>query len=260
MALPQPAQDLSLWDTIRRDAAAIATREPALAARLHQSILNQTGFAEALAHLIADALGGGERAETRLMAVDAYRADPALIALALQDLAAPVERDPACAGALHVLLHFKGYLALQAFRLSHRLWRDGRCERARLLQDRTSRALHVSIHPSAKIGGGAFVDHGTGLTIGTCVEIGTELSILQGATIVAESSGSGAPRLGQGVLVSAGAIIIGAIEIGDYAKVGAGSLVTMSVPSGCTAVGVPARLVNCTPGARPAASMDQSLP
>ena len=259
MALPQAAQDLSLWDTIRRDAGAIAAREPALAARMHQSIMNQTGFAEALAHLIADALGG-ERAETRLMAAEAYRADPTLIALALQDLAAPVERDPACAGALHVLLHFKGYLALQAFRLSHRLWSEGRRERARLLQDSSSHALHVSIHPSARIGGSAFVDHGTGLTIGAGVEIGAELSILQGATIVAESSGSGAPRLGQGVLVSAGAIIIGAIEIGDFAKIGAGSLVTTSVPSGCTAVGVPARLVNCTPGARPAASMDQSLP
>lgn len=262
MAFPRPVECSSLWATIRHEASNVAVTEPVFAAWMHEAILNHDGFTAALPQLIAVALSGDadDRAAVRRLVTGAFRADRSLTAIAERDLAAPLERDPACPGPLHVLLHFKGYLALQAFRVSHRLWQQGRVDLARELQGRISRALHVSIHPSVDIGAGAFIDHGTGVTIGEGVVIGDDLSMLQGVTIGAIEDAIGAPKIGRGVLLAAGAIVLGPIEIGDFAKIGAGSLVTMPVPSGCTAVGVPARLVNCEPGARPASSMDQSLP
>ncbi|WP_315831264.1 serine O-acetyltransferase [Bradyrhizobium prioriisuperbiae] len=261
MAYPRPVQCTTLWATIRHEASAVAVDEPVFAAWMHEAILNHDNLATSLAQLIAVALGGDsdDRAAIRRLATEAYRADPALTDIAERDLAAPLARDPACPGPLHVLLHFKGYLALQASRVAHRLWRQGRVDLARELQGRISRSLHVSIHPSVQIGAGTFIDHGTGVAIGEGVVIGDEVSMLQGVTIGGDDRNA-APTIGHGVLLAAGAIILGPVKIGDFAKIGAGSLVTMSVPSGCTAVGVPARLVNCQPGARPASNMDQSLP
>src|SRR5258708_24296185 len=152
---------------------------------------------------------------TRRLAERAYRDDPALIEVATLDLRAPLDRDPACPGALHVLLHFKGYIALQAYRISHRLWESGRTEFARELHGRITQALHVSIHPSATIGSGMFIDHGTGVTIGEGVVMGDDVSMLQGVTIGRSPEGqAGAPRIGRGVLLSAGATVLGNIEIG----------------------------------------------
>jgi serine O-acetyltransferase len=132
---------------------------------------------------------------------------------------------------------------------------------ARELHGRITQALHVSIHPSVTIGSGLFIDHGTGVTIGEGVTIGDDGSILQDVTIGRSPEGeAGVPRIGRGVLLSAGAIVLGNVEIGDFAKIGAGSLVLASVPSGTTAVGVPARLVSRAPDPRPAQNMDQSLP
>jgi serine O-acetyltransferase len=263
MGLALPAESHSLWNTIHREAVAVAAAEPALSAWMHEAIVNQSNLASALAHLIAVAVGGSrdEKALTRRLAERAYRDDPSLIEIATFDLGAPLDRDPACPGALHVLLHFKGYIALQAYRISHRLWESGRTEFARELHGRITQALHVSIHPSATIGSGMFIDHGTGVTIGEGVVMGDDVSMLQGVTIGRSPEGqAGAPRIGRGVLLSAGATVLGNIEIGDFAKIGAGSLVIASVPSGYTAVGVPARLVGRTPDARPALNMDQSLP
>jgi serine O-acetyltransferase len=263
MGLALPAESHSLWNTIHREAVAVAAAEPALSAWMHEAIVNQSNLASALAHLIAVAVGGSsdEKALTRRLAERAYRDDPSLIEIATFDLRAPLDRDPACPGALHVLLHFKGYIALQAYRISHRLWESGRTEFARELHGRITQALHVSIHPSATIGSGMFIDHGTGVTIGEGVVMGDDVSMLQGVTIGRSPEGqAGAPRIGRGVLLSAEATVLGNIEIGDFAKIGAGSLVIASVPSGYTAVGVPARLVGRTPDARPALNMDQSLP
>jgi serine O-acetyltransferase len=263
MGLALPAESRSLWDTIHHEAVAVAAAEPVLAAWMHEAILNQGDLAGALAQLIAVALGGSsdEKAATRRLAERAYRDDPSLIGLATLDLRAPLDRDPACPGALHVLLHFKGYIALQAYRISHRLWESGRTELARELHGRITQALHVSIHPSVIIGSGLFIDHGTGVTIGEGVVIGDDGSMLQEVTIGRSPEGqAGAPRIGRGVLLSAGAMVFGNVEIGDFAKIGAGSLVVASVPSGYTAVGVPARLVGRAADARPALNMDQSLP
>jgi serine O-acetyltransferase len=261
MGLPLKAESHSLWNTIHREALAVAAAEPVLAPWMHEAIVNQSNLAGALAQLIAVAVGGGsdEKAVTRRLAERAYRDDPSLIEIATLDLRAPLDRDPACPGALHVLLHFKGYIALQAYRISHRLWEGGRTELARELHSRISQALHISIHPSVIIGTGLFIDHGTGVTIGEGVVIGDGVSMLQDVTIGGSPEG-GAPRIGRGVLLSAGAMVLGNVDIGDFAKIGAGSLVVASVPSGRTAVGVPARLVGRAPDPQPALNMDQSLP
>ncbi len=262
MALALPAERASLWDTVHRKAVAVAAAEPALAGWMHEAVVNQSNLANALAQLIAVAVSVGydEKTVTRRIAERAYRDDPFLIELAMLDLKAPLDRDPACPGPLHVLLHFKGYIALQAYRITHRLWENGRTEIAGKLHALTTQTLHVSIHPSVTIGGGLFIDHGTGITIGEGVVIGEDVSMLQDVTLSSLPVGkTGAPRIGRGVLLSAGATVLGNLEIGDFAKVGAGSLVLMPVPSGYTAVGVPARLVGRAPDARPALDMDQSL-
>jgi serine O-acetyltransferase len=248
---------------IHREAIAVAAAEPVLAPWMHEAIVNHDDLAGALAQLIAVALGGNgdKKALTRRLAERAYRDDPSLIEIAARDLSAPLERDPACPGALHVLLHFKGYIALQAFRISHRLWQSGRTELARELHSRITQALHVSIHPSVTIASAVFIDHGTGVTIGEGVSIGDGVSILQEVTVSrSPEGGAGAPRIGRGVLLSAWAMVLGNVEIGDFAKIGAGSVVLASVPPGMTAVGVPARLVSRAPDPRPALNMDQSLP
>jgi len=263
MGLALPAASHSLWDMIRREAIAVAAAEPVLAPWMHEAIVNHDDLAGALAQLIAVALGGSsdEKNLTRRLAERAYRDDPSLIEIAARDLRAPLDRDPACPGALHVLLHFKGYIALQAYRISHRLWESGRTEFARELHGRITQALHVSIHPSVTIGSALFIDHGTGITIGEGVVIGEDVSMLQEVTLSSSPEGqAGAPRIGRGVLLSAGATVLGNVDIGDFAKIGAGSLVLASVPSGTTAVGVPARLVSRAPDPRPALNMDQSLP
>ena len=181
MGLALPAESASLWNTIHREAVAVAAAEPALAAWMHEAVVNQSNLASALAQLIAVAVSGSrdERSVTRRIAERAYRDDPSLVELATLDLKAPLDRDPACPGPLHVLLHFK----LQAFRISHRLCESGRTEFARELHGRITQALHVSIHPSATIGSGLFIDHGIGITIGEGVVIGEDVSMLQEVTL-----------------------------------------------------------------------------
>ncbi len=235
MGLALPAESASLWNTIHREAVAVAAAEPALAAWMHEAVVNQSNLASALAQLIAVAVSGSrdEKTVTRRIAERAYRDDPSLIEIATLDLRAPLDRDPACPGPLHVLLHFKGYIALQAYRISHRLWESGRTEFAREVHGRITQALHVSIHPSVTIGSALFIDHGTGITIGEGVVIGEDVSMLQEVTLSSSPEGeAGAPRIGRGVLLSAGATVLGNVDIGDFAKIGAGSLVLASVPSG----------------------------
>lgn len=241
----------------------MAASEPVLAAWVHEAVVNQNNLASSLAQLIAMAISGNrdERVLIRRVVERVYLEHPSLIEVAALDLRAPLDRDPACSGPLHVLLHFKGYAALQAYRISNRLWQSRRIDLARDLHGRIAQRLHVSIHPSATIGSALFIDHGTGVTIGEGVVVGEDVSMLQEVTLSSSLDGPvGAPRIGRGVLLSAGAKVLGNVEIGDFAKIGAGSLVLASVPSGYTAVGVPARLIGPASDARPALNMVQSLP
>jgi len=161
--------------------------------------------------------------------------------------------DPAMTALLPPLLNYKGLVALEAWRVSNWLWQRGRRDFALLVQSASSERLQVSIHPSAVIGTSVFLDHATGIIIGAYSIIGDGVTMMQNVTIGREHDDpSHSPRIGRGAYLSSGSSIIGDVTIGDFAKVGAGAVVTHDVPAGCTAVGVPARLTNCPETAIPA--------
>ena len=195
------------------------------------------------------------------MVEEVYAADPGLVDAAEADLKAVFERDPACKGYVQPFLFFKGFLALQTQRVANRLWREGRETMALYLQSRMSELFQVDIHPAARIGRGVFIDHGTGIVIGETAVIGDDVSMLHGVTLggTGAERGDRHPKIGRGVLLGAGATVLGNIEVGDYAKIASGSVVLKAVPAGCTAAGVPARLVNCPTCDEPARSMDHTL-
>jgi serine O-acetyltransferase len=171
------------------------------------------------------------------------------------------ERDPACKGYVQPFLFFKGFQSLQTQRIAHWLWGQGRETMAFYLQSRMSEIFQVDIHPATRIGSGVFIDHGTGIVIGETAVIGDDVSLLQGVTLggTGAERGDRHPKIGRGVLLGAGAKVLGNIQIGDFAKVASGSVVLKPVPAHCTAAGVPARLVNCPTGDEPARSMDHTL-
>lgn len=237
-----------LWRMIRREAEGGLARDPVFGAALSSAILDHSDFAHALAHQIGARLGKSPADGERLarVASEVFAASPDLIEAASCDLQGIAVHDPATTTLLPPLLNFKGYVALQAWRVSNWLWRKERRDLALLLQSLSSDQLQVSIHPSASIGTSVFLDHATGIIVGAFAVIGEEVTILQNVTIGRKSAGpDGAPTIGGGVYLSAGSTIVGPISVGDFAKVGAGAVVDHDVPAGCTAVGVPARLTNC---------------
>ena len=238
----------SIWSAIVAQASAVADSDGVVGSSLRRAVLDRSDFRDAVAFQIGSRLAAGtdDRERIARIAQDALREDEALASAAALDLKAVLDRDPAAPGALSVLLRYKGYIALQAWRLSHRLWSMGRDDLAKFLHGCAADMLDISIHPSAAIGSSVVLDHGSGIIIGATVVVGDDVTILQHVTIGrAGTSARVAPRIGRGVLLSSGATILGDITIGDFAKIGAGSLVTQSVPAHCTAVGAPARLVNC---------------
>ena len=252
-----------VWAALRNQAEHAAKAEPALASLLNAVILSHDNIADALTFQLARKLGDQEmRAMTaREFAADAFNSDPALIAAAEADLMAVFERDPACKGYVQPFLFFKGFLALQTHRVAHWLYNEGRETLAFYLQSRTSELFQVDINPATRIGRGVFVDHGTGIVIGETAVIGDDVSMLQGVTLggTGAERGDRHPKIGKGVLLGAGAKVLGNITIGDHAKIASGSVVLKPVPAGCTAAGVPARLVNCPTCEEPARTMDQTL-
>ena len=253
-----------VWPALKAEAQRVARDEPSLASLLNAVIIRHNDLAAALSYQIARKLGDQElRAMSlREVAQEAYAADPTIVEHAEADLRAVYERDPACKGFIQPFLHFKGYQALQTHRVAHWLWRAGREDIAFYLQSRISELFQVDIHPAAVIGPGAFFDHGTGIVIGETAVLGENVSMLHGVTLggTGAERGDRHPKVGNGVLLGAGAKVLGKITIGDYAKIAAGSVVLKSVPSGCTAAGVPARLMNCPTCSEPARTMDQTLP
>ncbi|EJN12511.1 serine acetyltransferase [Bradyrhizobium sp. YR681] len=237
-----------LWRKIFDEAQRAAASDPVFGQSLAGAILDHDNLAAALAGLIGRRLGNNAAEQTRFasFARDAFRRSPELIEAAACDLQAIVRSDPAITSLLAPLLHFKGYVALQAWRVSNRLWHHGHRDAALLFQNEASNVLQVSIHPAAKIGSSVYLDHATGIVIGANVAIGDEVTILQNVSIGRRGElPARSPRIGRGVYIGAGATILGDISIGDFARIGAGTVVTSDVPAGCTAVGNPARLTNC---------------
>ena len=252
-----------VWTALRQEAERAAAAEPGLASLINAAILSHPEPERALSYQLARKLADGELNAMALREVieEAYAADPDLIACAAADLRAVFERDPACKGYLQPFLWFKGFAALQTHRVAHWLWGRGRETLAFHLQSRVSELFGLDIHPAARFGRGVFIDHGTGVVVGETASVGDDVSLLHGVTL----GGTGAagvdrhPKIGNGVLLGAGCKVLGNIVIGDYAKIASGSVVLKPVPPGCTAAGVPARLVNCPTCPEPARSMDQTL-
>jgi len=252
-----------VWSALRTEAQAVARDEPGLASLINAVILSHSDLAGALSYQLARKLGDQElRAMSlREVAQEAYRTHPEIVANAEADLQAVYERDPACKGYLQPFLHFKGFQALQTHRIGHWLWLKGRESLAFYLQSRMSELFQVDIHPAAEIGEGAFLDHGTGIVIGETARVGRDVSMLHGVTLggTGAERGDRHPKVGNGVLLGAGAKVLGNITIGDNAKIASGSVVLIPVPAGCTAAGVPAKLVRCPTCEEPARTMDHTL-
>lgn len=261
--LPEKSGGDLLWETIRRDAETAARTEPELATLLYGVILAQDSLEAAIGVRLGQRLDhpslAGSVVSTAFKGAIAAEPD---IALALRaDIAAYFERDPATGSGLDTILHLKGFHGLAAHRLAHFLWQQGRKNMARYVQSRASEVFQTDIHPAATIGRGIFFDHATGIVIGETAVLGDDISILQGVTLggTGKDTGDRHPKIRRGVMIGAGAKILGNIEIGEYARVGAGSVVLRNVPPRTTAVGVPARIAGPAGSAEPARMMDQMI-
>ncbi len=243
----EPQAISEIWQQIRKDAEEETQQEPLLASFLYNTILNHESLERALAYQISNKLASPNLQPISLMELflRIMSDDSSLIAAASADLLAVRQRDPACPRLSTPLLYFKGFNALQSYRMTHWLWIQGRIEMALALQSRISEVFHVDIHPAATIGHGVMIDHATGIVIGETARVGNNVSILHGVTLGGNGSATGDrhPKVGDGVLLGACSSLIGRINIGEGAKIGAGSVVLKDVPAHRTAVGVPAKVV-----------------
>lgn len=249
VAVLTPKTKPELWASLRIEAATSAAEEPILASFLNATILTHKGIAEALAYHLAQKLGGNDLNAllVREVCASVFEAAPEIIEQVEADIEAVMARDPACSSYLQPFLYFKGFAALQAHRVAHYLWKTGRELMALHFQSRVSELFQVDIHPAARFGKGIFIDHATGIVIGETAVIGDNVSILHNVTLggTGKTGGDRHPKIGNGVLIGAGAKILGNINIGDKARVAAGSLVLKSVMSGCTVAGIPAKSIGC---------------
>jgi serine O-acetyltransferase len=252
-----------IWTALRQQAEAMAGREPALAGFVHATILQHDQLEQALSYHLARKLGNEDLSPlaVREMFDDALLADPGFGQAVRADLSAVFERDPACHSYVDAFLFYKGVHALESHRVAHWLWNSGRKAMALFVQSRVSQLFAVDIHPAAKIGCGIMLDHATGIVIGETAVVEDDVSIMQDVTLggTGKESGDRHPKIRRGVLLSLGAKVLGNIEIGEYSRVGAGSVVLKPVPPGCTAVGVPAKLINCDCGKNPSQQMNHYI-
>lgn len=254
-----------IWRSIRDEAMAAVNRDPLLAAFLYSTILNQASLEDAVIHRLAERLAHQDiGADLIRQTFDAMREDdPEWSTVVRVDIQAYYDRDPACERFLEPVLYFKGFHAIQTHRLAHWLWNRGRRDFALYLQSRSSSVFQTDINPAARIGKGVFLDHATGLVVGQTAVIEDDVSILHNVTLggTGKASGDRHPKIRRGVLIGAGAKILGNIEIGHCSKVAAGSVVLSHVPHNKTVAGVPARIVGETSCEdQPSREMDQLLP
>jgi serine O-acetyltransferase len=252
-----------VWTQVVEEARAIAINEPSLSGLVISSILNHDTFESALAHRIAERLHHTDVSADLIRQAfhDALDARPEIGVEARADISATFERDPACHRIIDPLLFFKGYQAIQTHRFASALFHAGRRDFALYLQSRSSQVFQVDINPAARIGKGIMLDHGTGLVVGETATIGDQVSILQGVTLggTGKANEDRHPKIGNGVLIGAGAVVLGNIKVGDGARIGAGSVVVREVPAHVTVVGVPAKVIGGAGGEVPASLMDQAL-
>lgn len=252
-----------VWTRIRDEAEEVVRREPELASFIYSSILHHDAFEQAVVHRIAERLDhpdvSGEL--IRQAYADALEDDPTLGDAFRADIVATIDRDPAAHRFIDPLLYFKGFHAIQTHRLAHWLWNKGRKDFALYLQSRSSAVFQTDINPNARIGRGIFLDHATGLVVGETAAIDDDVSILHGVTLggTGKENEDRHPKIRRGVMIGAGAKILGNIEVGHCARIAAGSVVLKAVPPNTTVAGVPAKVVGTAGCAEPSRTMDQML-
>ena len=252
-----------IWDRVVLEAEELSRKEPALATFAYGTILNHDRLEDAVIHRVAARIDhpdvSGEI--VRLAFEDALEAEPAISDAMRADIIAVFDRDPACHRYIDPILYFKGFQALQAHRFAHTLWRMGRADFAFYLQSRSSQIFQVDIHPAVEVGRGIMLDHATGIVIGETATIEDDVSILQGVTLggTGKEEGDRHPKIRRGVLLGAGAKVLGNIEIGCCSRVAAGSVVLKPVPHNVTVAGVPAKVIGLVGPEEPSRCMDQML-
>ncbi len=253
----------ALWDHIRAEAETVAEHEPLLTTLVLTNILNCSSFEEAIGRRIASRLGNSSVSADLI--ADAFaravQSDPSIAPALRADILAVVERDPAASRLIEPFLYFKGFHAIQTHRLAHFLWMKGQTDLALYLQSRSSDVFQTDIHPAVPFGRGIFLDHATGFVAGATALIEDDVSILQNVTLggTGKESGERHPKIRSGVMIGAGAKILGNIEIGHCSRIAAGSVVLQAVPPKSTVAGVPARIVGTAGCADPARDMNQLL-
>lgn len=259
----EPRGSEALWDRLRLEAEEALSHERALAPLFVNSILDRPSLEDAVIHRIATRLGN--ETVPSFLIIDTFSQavaeDPSIGAAFCADILAVLDRDPACQRLIEPFLYFKGFHAIETHRLAHWLWKRRRADFALYLQSRSSDLFQADISPAAQLGKGIFLDHATGLVVGATAVIDDDVSILQNVTLGGSGTeiGSRHPQVRRGVMIGAGAKLLGCIEIGACSRIAAGSVVLQPVPPGTTVAGVPARVVGAAGTAEPARSMDQIL-
>lgn len=252
-----------LWETICAEAREVVSREPMMSGFFDRAILQHQSFQQALCYNLSQQLHSTVvAAEIVAEVIDqAMQSDASICDAARSDINACYERDPACDTHFMPILYFKGFQALQLYRVAHWLWLQNRDVLALYFQSQMSEQFTVDIHPAAKLGCGIMIDHATGLVIGETAVVGDNVSILHSVTLGGSGCvrGSRHPKIGNGVMISTGAKILGNVTVGEGAKIGAGSLVLESVPAHVTVAGVPAKIVGAPKEPQPALEMNQDL-
>ncbi|NKB27562.1 MAG: serine O-acetyltransferase [Rhodobacteraceae bacterium] len=252
-----------VWERVSDEARRAIDAEARLGGLMHASVLSHETLDTALAYRMAIKLASRELSEQTIRAIadEAYANDPELAAAARADIVAVFDRDPACTRFLQPLLFFKGYQAVQAYRVGHWLWKTGRTDLAYFIQMRISEVFGIDIHPAARIGRGIMIDHAHSIVIGETAVVGDNVSMLHSVTLggTGKEDDDRHPKIGDGVLIGAGAKVLGNIRVGNCSRIAAGSVVLEEVPPCKTVAGVPAKIVGEAGCEQPALSMDQIL-
>ena len=252
-----------VWTRIQEEARQLAERETALSSFVHATVLQHETLEMVIASHLAEKMANSEVGACNLGDVfaEAFQNSDEFAETVRADITATFDRDPACRSYLDVVLYYKGFLVLQAYRAAHWLISRDRRGMALYIQNRGSEVFQADIHPAAKIGKGVFIDHATGVVIGETATVGNDVSMLHSVTLggSGKEDGDRHPKIGNGVLISVGAKVLGNIRVGDCAKIGGGSVVLMDVPAYTTAVGVPAKIIGKVGGPEPSRQMDHSV-
>ena len=252
-----------VWEQIQDEARQAVLDEPLVGGFVHACILHHKSLEKALSYRVAAKLASNEMSMVvvREIVEEAYAAEPALVAASRADLVAIFERDPACHRLLQPILYFKGYQAIQAYRVGHYLWTQGHHDLAYFFQMRVSEIFGVDIHPAARIGRGIMIDHAHSIVIGETAVVGDNVSMLHSVTLggTGKEEEDRHPKIGDGVLIGAGAKVLGNIKVGHCSRIAAGSVVLQDVPDCKTVAGIPAKIVGEAGCDQPAVSMNHML-